>query len=321
MKRSTLTAAVCGVLLGFGVSLAMAQPIDPSTFRNLRVTGTERVGTLDAGNTLINGQLQVLGPVVGSSTVSGTTITATNHFTVNSIGGLYTSGLAGLAGVGANGWAYQGGVADSAGNAEHVFFNSTAMTPGMDRYIAVFENDNGSTHRARIFTNGAYQTLAAVGTAASGTGVTASYSGASPYWLHKAVVTSAAMTAAATTDISIVVATPANSAIRRIKADVVTKFIGGALTAVTLTCGNAAGGNQYLLSGDIFTNAIVLGDTNAEIGLNLIPGNAAFADFGTAAAGTNGALLVTCRFTCTTANCNAATQGTVNFYVEGVTYF
>lgn len=247
------------------------------------------------------------GPGVSCSSGGGCSFASTQTY----------SGL--LVGSSGSAISVMGQMTDSAGNIGVKLAPFNAFTSGVDRYPVVFYRDNATNAVARVFSNGTYQNLASVGTAASGTGVTATYSGASPYWLHKIVVTSAAMTAAASTDIQIVPATPANSAIRRIKADVTTKFIGGALTAVTLVCGNTAGGNQYLLSGDIFTNPIVLGDAAAEVGAGLL--SATWADFGTAAAGTNGAITVTCRFTCTTANCNAATQGTVNFYVEGVTYF
>lgn len=212
-----------------------------------------------------------------------------------------------------------GNTTNVAGQTGIAAINITSLTRGMDRYIVRLWPDNFGTVAASLTTNGTWLNAATVGTAASGTGVTASYSGAGPYWLHKVVVTFAAMTAAATTDINVVVATPANSAIRRVKADVTTQFTGGALTAVTLTCGNAAGGNQYLLSGNVFAAPIVLGDVAGEVGAGLL--TATWADFGTAAAGTNGAIAVSCRFTCTTANCNAATGGSATFYVEGVTYF
>lgn len=211
-----------------------------------------------------------------------------------------------------------GGVADSAGNVAIRNSSRTTMTAGMDRYIQSFSNDFGTTARGRVASNGTYLNTAAIGTAASGTGVTATYSGASPHWLHKVTILHTAMTAAATTDITLAV-TPVNSRIVRIKADVTTAFTGGALSAVTMTCGNAAGGNQYLLSGNVFAAAIVLGDVVAEMGAGVV--SATLADFGTAAAGTSGALTVSCRFTCTTANCNAATAGVANLYVEGVTYF
>jgi hypothetical protein len=253
----------------------------------------------------------------------GTTITSAAPFTAATINATSAYNFGGNAVLnGGNGQAgstdLRGNAANSAGNTGNTMGNTTSLTAGMDRYIETFYNDLFSTVRSRIASNGTYLNTATVGTAASGTGVTANYSGASPYWLHKVTITNAAMTAAATTDITIEV-TPTNSAIRRVVADVTQVFTGGALSAVTVTCGNAAGGNQYLLSNSFFTAQNVWGDVAAEIGAGLL--SATIADFGTASAGTNGAITVSCRFTCTGANCNAATQGSATFYTEGVTYF
>lgn len=59
MRRLALLAALTAALQ------TSAQPISASgdTFRNLRVTGTERVAVLDAGVAMINGPLQTLGHV------------------------------------------------------------------------------------------------------------------------------------------------------------------------------------------------------------------------------------------------------------------
>lgn len=156
-----------------------------------------------------------------------------------------------------------------------------------------------------------------LGTAGSGTGITVNNTGNVRPFVHKVTVTSAAMTAAATTDLTLWT-TAVSTRIIRVKADVTTKFIGGALTAVTLKCGSTAAGGEYLLAGDVFTAAIVLGDVVAEMGAGVV--SATLADFGTASAGANGAIPIICRFTCTTANCNAATQGTAVIYIEGMVY-
>lgn len=83
MRRSTSAALVVGMLAGFGVQFALAQPVDPggSKVRNftvtnslavgndvtvgddLTVTDTLKVAVLDAGVALINGDLRVLGSI------------------------------------------------------------------------------------------------------------------------------------------------------------------------------------------------------------------------------------------------------------------
>lgn len=160
-------------------------------------------------------------------------------------------------------------------------------------------------------------TNAGLGTPGGGTGITATYSAAVRTFVHKVVITNAAMAAAATTDVTIHT-TPVNTRIIRVTADVTQTFTGGALSAVTIQCGNSAGGNQYLLANSVFTAQNTWGDAAAEIGAGLL--SATVADMGTSAAGVPGAITVQCRFTCTGANCSAATQGSVSVYVEGVTY-
>lgn len=253
----------------------------------------------------------------GGNAFIQSTMSAGNHVTVGGVGGLYTGATAGT-GCGSC-YVLQAGAVTDAAAAIALQFGGATLTAGVDRYIAAFYSDNFSTVRARVFTDGTYQNLATVGTAASGTGVTAVYSGADRSFVHKVTVINTAMTAAATTDITIAV-TPSNTRINRVTANVTQVFTGGALTAVTVQCGNSAGGTQYLLANSVFTAQNTWGDNNpaSEIGAALTP--ATLADFGTSAAGVPGAITVSCRFTCTTANCSAATQGSVTFYVEGVSY-
>lgn len=155
------------------------------------------------------------------------------------------------------------------------------------------------------------------GTAGSGTGITANQTSTLAHQVHKLTVTSAAMTAAATTDVTIWT-TPANTRLERIVAEVTQTFTGGALSAVTVQCGSAAGGNQYLLANSVFTAVNTWGDSAAEIGAGLL--SATVADMGASAGGIPGAITISCRFTCTGANCNAATQGSVTFEIEHVVY-
>lgn len=162
-----------------------------------------------------------------------------------------------------------------------------------------------------------YTGTGTTGTPASGTGITASATSQIKTWVHKVTVINTALAAAATTDVTLHV-TPVNTRIVRVIAEVNTVFTGGALSAMTITCGNSAGGNQYLLSNSVLAAKNCWGDVAAEMGAGLL--SATTADFGTVAADIPAAITVQCRFTCTGANCSAATQGTVTFYVEGVTY-
>lgn len=285
-------------MIGFLVALALAQPLDPSNprFRSVRTGGMTATGQV-AGNPVVSTTYMQVGSTYrnpNSQAAIGFGIVTTNDTTVF------------------------GNVSDSAGNAAVALSNTTAMTSGVDRYIVAFTRGAaGANVVARVFADGTYQNLATVGTAASGTGITAVYSGAVRQFVHKVTVTSAAMTAAASTDVTLAV-TPSNTRIVRVTANVTQVFTGGALTAVTVQCGNTAGGTQYLLANSVFTAQNTWGDVVAEMGAGLV--SATLADFGTSASGVPGAIAVQCRFTCTTANCNAATQGSVTFYVEGVSY-
>lgn len=209
-------------------------------------------------------------------------------------------------------------VANSAGNSAFHIYNATLMTKGQDRYILTGYNDAETTPEFRVFTDGTWSNVGATGgTAGSGTGITTGYTSAVRPWVHKQTIDRTALTAAGTTDLT-VWTTPVNTRIVRITADVTQVFTGGALTAVTFQCGNAAGGNQYLVGGSVFAAQTTLGDVQAEVGAGLL--TATLADMGTPAAGVPGAVAVSCRFTCTTATCSAATQGSLALYIEGVTY-
>lgn len=249
---------------------------------------------------------------VGGAIVSGAGITTGTQFLKGGVV-LLTNGNAqsNATDVGSN-------VANSAGNSAFHIYNATLLTKGQDRYIATLYNDSETTVEARIFTDGTWSNVGATGgTAGSGTGITTGYTSAVRPWVHKQTIINTALTAAGTTDLT-VWTTPVNTRIVRITANVTQVFTGGALTAVTFQCGNAAGGNQYLVGGSVFTAQTTLGDVQAEVGAGLL--SATLADMGTPAAGVPGAIAISCRFTCTTANCNAATQGSLALYIEGVTY-
>lgn len=176
--------------------------------------------------------------------------------------------------------------------------------------MSVQLDGDGKTKVTDLRFEGADATV--VGTPASATGVYPVGQGVVRHMVHKVKVTYSALTAAALTQDITLLTTPAKTRVVRIIADVTTKFIGGSISAMTLVAGRTAGGNQYLLSGDVFTAAILLGDVVAEMGAGVV--SATLADYQAAAQ------TIQCRFTATTANVNTATQGEVDFYIETVTY-
>lgn len=156
---------------------------------------------------------------------------------------------------------------------------------------------------------------ALAGTAGSGTGIVVNGTALEQTVLHKVTIDFTAVQAAALTADVVLWTLPVKSRVLRVVADVTTKFIGGAIATCAMTCGSSAGGNQFLLSGNVFTAAITLGDGQAELGAGVVGGTGFSSDLSWAAA-----TPVQCRFTSTVANLSALTQGSVTFYIESVIY-
>lgn len=155
---------------------------------------------------------------------------------------------------------------------------------------------------------------ATAGGAPTATGVSVLYRGEVPLQLHKVRVDWSAFTAAATTQDITLWTLPAGFVLQRIIAEVVTVFAGGAVSDADITVGSSAGGNQFLLSFDVDTAAIIAGDVVAEIGAGLV--DATRADVGVTA-NEFAAVTLQLRMTTVGANVNALTSGTVDFYVIG----
>ena len=151
------------------------------------------------------------------------------------------------------------------------------------------------------------------GTAPSATGVTVQSPGDIAHRVHKVTVDYTALTgnAALTGDVTLWT-TPPKTRVVRVLADVKVPFTGGAISACTMTAGRTAGGNQYLLSCDVFTAAAVFGDVVAEMGAGVV--SASLADWQAAAQ------TLQARFTSVTANLSALTAGVVDLYIETITY-
>lgn len=152
-----------------------------------------------------------------------------------------------------------------------------------------------------------------VGTPPSATGVTVLASGKVRHMVHKVRVDYTALTgfAALTGDVALWTA-PAGAVIERVIAKVNTNFTGGAISACAMTVGNAAGGNQYLLSGSVFSATPMLGDVVAEIGAGLVDSTR---NDTLVSATAFAAIPIQCRFTSVTANLSALTAGQVDVYI------
>lgn len=173
---------------------------------------------------------------------------------------------------------------------------------------------NGSTSgdNARVTTYG-FQDVQRAATPNVTTGYTTLASGQIVHKVYEITLAETALTGASPED-ETVITFNAKTRILRVIADVTQTFSGGGITDMDVTCGSAAGGNQYLISFDIDTATGTYGDVAAEIGASLL--SATVADVPTWAGGGT----MSCRFTCTGANCSAATQGAMTFYIEVVTY-
>lgn len=154
---------------------------------------------------------------------------------------------------------------------------------------------------------------AAAGTAPTATGVTVMSSGSVTHMCHKVRVGFNAVTgfAALTGDVTLWTA-PAGAVIERVFARVNTLWAGASITDVDITVGNSAGGNQYLLSFDIDTAALLVGDVVAEIGAGLV--DATRADTAVTA-NAFVATTVQCRFTSVGANLSAMTAGELDVWI------
>jgi hypothetical protein len=278
-------------LISLLIALTLAQPIDPlrPKFRSARID------VLDAGVANIVAQETVGGPLFITNTPATAQLVARDPSSTTT-------------------WALWVDRVNST-TRRAICLAGDLSTSSCLNYISV-DGTSVATFSAGVSAAGYGDTLSP-GTAGSGTGITANTTSAVVDHSHKITVTNAALTAAATTDVTIWT-TPVNTRLKRIVAEVTQVFTGGALSAMTVQCGNAAGGTQYLLAGSVLAATTTLGDVQAEIGAGLL--SATVADMGTPASGIPGAIAISCRFSCTGANCSAATQGSVSFYIDLATY-
>lgn len=151
------------------------------------------------------------------------------------------------------------------------------------------------------------------GTAPTATGVTVKSVGDMAHRVHKVSVAYTALTGnAGTTGDVTLWTTPPKTRVLRVIADVRVPFTGGSISACAMTGGRTAGGNQYLLSCDVFTAAAVFGDVVAEMGAGVV--SATLADWQAAAQ------TIQARFTSSSDNLSALTAGLVDIYIETISY-
>lgn len=154
-------------------------------------------------------------------------------------------------------------------------------------------------------------------TPGSGTGITLSNSGAVRKLTYKVVVTFQALAAAALTADATIATFPAKTKVVGIYADTTTKYVGGGVTAATLIVGKTVGGNEYVVSHDVFTAAITRGLADGDLGTSI---NRANAVQGGDLPSWTATTAVSVRLTTVTANTNALTQGSTTYYIDTIVY-
>lgn len=171
---------------------------------------------------------------------------------------------------------------------------------------------SGSVEALKIKATGAMigETLGI--TSGSGTGLTVNEYGLINKNVHKVTVTYAALAAAATTADKVIATLPAKTKLVGIYSDTTIKYIGGAVTAATLIVGKTTGGNEYIVSHDVFAAAITKGLADADLGTSI---NRASAIQGGDLPSWTATTDISVRLTTTTANTNALTQGSTTYYL------
>lgn len=152
------------------------------------------------------------------------------------------------------------------------------------------------------------------GTAGSGTGISGASTNYGRHVVHKISIARQAVQTADTSRTVLIWTLPTKTRVLRVVADVTAAFAGGSIAACTLKTGVAENGTEFLLSGDIFTAPIVLGDAQSELGANIVGGTGFSADTFWSAQG------IYATFTSSGANLSELTTGAVTFYVEACTY-
>ncbi len=150
-------------------------------------------------------------------------------------------------------------------------------------------------------------------TSVSGTGVTVNVTGASNRKLYKITFTNLALSAAVQTADLTIATLPAKTKVCSIISDTTTPYTGGTVVAATLIIGKTVGGNEYIISHDVFTAATRKGLADADLGASLTRATAVQGgDIPSFTTTTN----ISVRLATGAVNTNQCTAGTTTVYLE-----
>lgn len=157
------TAATAGIIFS-GISAANAGAT--ATTAAVKI---EPINVLDAADWLFSVNTQSSAASLFNVSYQGDVTLANNlkvggivRFGGQAVGGITTGTIAG--GGNGNGSYYQSNASDAPGASMHRFTGANTFTAGADRFLADFYSDNASTVRARISSDGTYQTQMGTGT-------------------------------------------------------------------------------------------------------------------------------------------------------------
>lgn len=149
-------------------------------------------------------------------------------------------------------------------------------------------------------------------TAGSGSGVTVNNNGILERATYKVTVTFAALAAAGLTADKVIATLPAKTRLVSIIADTTTPYTGGGVTAATLIVGKTTGGNEYIVSHDVLSAAIVKGLADSDLGTSINRANAIQGgDLPSWTTTTD----ISVRLTTVTANTDQLTAGSTTYYL------
>ncbi len=193
------------------------------------------------------------------------------------------------------------------------------------RYAEIFADsiDIGATGASGVITSPAEAMLATVDmrltgpaiTVGSGTGLTVNDAGSIRHEIYKVTLDYTGLSAAATTAKHTIATLPAGMKIVGVIADTTTKYIGGAISAVTLAVGVDSGNvDEFIEEHDVFAAAIVVGDADVDLGSGLIAATMVSGGYIDWASTT----VVSAIIVSTSADTDALTQGSTTYYLETV---
>lgn len=149
-------------------------------------------------------------------------------------------------------------------------------------------------------------------TAGSGTGLTVNRLGSLQRQVYKVTLTYAGLSAGAKTADHVIATLPAKTRLVGIIADTITPYTGGGESAATLIVGKTTGGNEYIVSHNVFAGATTKGLADADLGTALARATAI--QGGDLPSWTT-TTAVSVRLTTTTNNTSGLTAGSTTYYL------